>query len=156
MNGSQPACWGRNSQGQLGDGTLLGKLEPRIVQNSAWTGALRITAGVDQSCVVTLDHKVWCWGQSRAGMFSSTNAISISPVQLENTHGIGASLVTVGESHLCISTIRWSVMCSGDNQENQIPWASDVVVGELLEYRAMIVHVDHRIAGTIYGVRKMA
>ena len=151
LNGSQPACWGRNSQGQLGDGTLLGKLEPRIVQNSAWTGALRITAGDGQSCIVTLDHKVWCWGQSSAGMFSSTNSISTSPVQLENTHGIGASLVTVGESHLCISTIRWSVMCSGDNQENQIPWASDVVVSELLEYRAMMVHVDHRIAGTLYG-----
>ena len=48
-------------------------------------------------------------------------------------------------------------MCSGDNQENQIPWASDVVeVSELLEYRAMMVHVDHRIAGTLYGAPKMA
>ena len=151
LNGSQPACWGRNSQGQLGDGTLLGKLEPRIIVNSAWTGTSRIIAGEGQSCVISLDHEVWCWGQSSAGMFSSTNSILTSPVKVENTNSIGASLVVVGENHLCISTIRWSVMCSGDNQENQIPWNNASMVSELNEYRGMMIHVDRSIAGTIYG-----
>ena len=74
---------------------------------------------------------------------------------MENTNSIGASLVVVGENHLCISTIRWSVMCSGDNQENQIPWNNASMVSELNEYRGMMIHVDRSIAGTIYGAQKM-
>jgi len=151
LNGSQPACWGRNSQGQLGDGTLLGKLEPRIIQNSAWSGVSRITAGETQSCVITSNNQVWCWGESSSGMFSSSNSIITIPVQVNNRNSIGASLVVVGENHLCISTIRWSVMCTGDNQENQIPWDSNTVVTEFSEYLGLMAHVDRSIAGTIYG-----
>ena len=100
LNGSQPACWGRNSQGQLGDGTLLGKLEPRIIQNAAWSGVQRINAGERQTCIVSLEHQVWCWGQSSAGMFSLTNSIINAPVIVNNANSIGASLVVVGKSHL--------------------------------------------------------
>ena len=151
FNGSQPACWGRNAQGQLGDGTLLGKLEPRLISNTAWTGVSSITAGEEQTCAVTLVGEVWCWGQSRVGMFSQTTSIVTSPVQLDTQNSIGASSVAVGEQHICISTIRWTMMCTGDNQAGQIPWMNTSVVSEFVEYTGMLVHVDHAIAGTIYG-----
>ena len=151
MNGSQPACWGRNSQGQLGDGTLLGKLEPRIIQNAAWSGVQRINAGERQTCIVSLEHQVWCWGQSSAGMFSLTNSIINAPVIVNNANSIGASLVVVGENHICKTSIRWSLMCTGDNQINQIPWENSAIVNQFSEYRDVMTHIDHRIAGTIYG-----
>ncbi|RJU91782.1 MAG: hypothetical protein DWC08_05765, partial [Candidatus Poseidoniales archaeon] len=151
FNGSQPACWGRNAQGQLGDGTLLGKLEPRLISNTAWTGVSSITAGEEQTCAVTLAGEVWCWGQSRVGMFSQTTSIVTLPVQVETQNTIGASSVAVGEQHICISTTRWSMMCTGDNQAGQIPWMSSSVVSEFAEYTGMLVHVNNAFAGTIYG-----
>jgi len=151
FNGSQPACWGRNAQGQLGDGTLLGKLEPRLISNTAWSGVSSITAGEEQTCAVTLVGEVWCWGQSRVGMFSQTTSIVTSPVQVDTQNSIGASSVAVGEQHICISTIRWTMMCTGDNQAGQIPWMNTSVVSEFVEYTGMLVHVDHAFAGTIYG-----
>ncbi|MDA8838590.1 putative Ig domain-containing protein [Candidatus Poseidoniales archaeon] len=151
FNGSQPACWGRNAQGQLGDGTLLGKLEPRLISNTAWTGVSSITAGEEQTCAVTLVGEVWCWGQSRVGMFSQTTSIVTSPVQVDTQNSIGASSVAVGEQHICISTTRWSMMCTGDNQAGQIPWMSSSIVSEFAEYTGMLVHVNNAFAGTIYG-----
>lgn len=91
FNGSQPACWGRNAQGQLGDGTLLGKLEPRLISNTAWSGVSSITAGEEQTCAVTLVGEVWCWGQSRVGMFSQTTSIVTSPVQVDTQNSIVAA-----------------------------------------------------------------
>jgi len=151
LNGSQPACWGRNAQGQLGDGTLLGKIEPRIIQNSGWSGVSKISAGEQQSCLVTLQNEVWCWGQSSSGMFSSTNMVKTSPVEVENQFSIGASMVVIGDNHLCISTIRWSIMCTGDNQVGQIPWISATSTSELIEQSGILLHIDHAIAGTLYG-----
>ena len=103
LNGSKLACWGRNAVGQLGDGTLLGKLEPRLI--SVVGGVTSVTAGSEQTCAITVDDQVWCWGQSRTGMFSSGNTVYTSPVMVLNEYDIGASRVVIGEQHLCIMRI---------------------------------------------------
>jgi hypothetical protein len=84
-------------------------------------------------------------------MFSQTTSIVTSPVQVDTQNSIGASSVAVGDQHICISTTRWSVMCTGDNQAGQIPWMSSSIVSEFAEYTGILVHVNNAFAGTIYG-----
>jgi alpha-tubulin suppressor-like RCC1 family protein len=58
-------CWGNNTQGQLGDSTLVERLNPTAV---ATTLKFRsISAGYGHTCGNTLDGSVVCWGLNRAG-----------------------------------------------------------------------------------------
>lgn len=58
-------CWGRNSYGQLGDGTFQSRPDPAPV-----AGALRfrhIRAGGRSTCGITLNGSLYCWGSDFDG-----------------------------------------------------------------------------------------
>ncbi|HSA55511.1 MAG TPA: Ig-like domain-containing protein [Gemmatimonadaceae bacterium] len=58
-------CWGRNTLGQLGDGTTTSRSLPTAVQ-----GNLRfrtISAGQNLTCGVTIAGEGYCWGSSDRG-----------------------------------------------------------------------------------------
>lgn len=56
------ACWGKNDQGQIGDGTRDDSLEP--VAASGVSDAIAIAIDDLSSCVLRSDHSVACWGMS--------------------------------------------------------------------------------------------
>ena len=61
---SQIYCWGNNGVGQLGDGKIdNGRLwaEPILINDLQ---ALKITSGVNKSCALFEEDKVYCWGES--------------------------------------------------------------------------------------------
>ncbi len=101
LNGSQPACWGRNSQGQLGDGTVLGKITPRIVTATDLGTVTSVVAGPAQTCVLDSYHAVWCWGASGSSAFLNTSGISLVPIELARLNGMNERQVAVGQSHVC-------------------------------------------------------
>ncbi len=53
-------CWGRNSEGQLGDGTTIDRGEP--VDSFVRSGATRIAVGVQATCAIVGCGTVRCWG----------------------------------------------------------------------------------------------
>ena len=58
-------CWGDNSGGQLGDGTMTNRFAPVPV-----SGALRfrqVSAGYRSTCAVTTDNRAYCWGENERG-----------------------------------------------------------------------------------------
>lgn len=58
-------CWGANSGGQIGDGTIITRRAPTRVMElppARW-----IAAGDDQTCAVTDDRQLWCWGRGPVG-----------------------------------------------------------------------------------------
>src|SRR5438128_10932434 len=59
-------CWGRNANGQVGDGTTVQRLLPVVVKNSANTGPLTgvsvVYAGAPHSCARLRDAPAQCWG----------------------------------------------------------------------------------------------
>jgi len=66
LNGAQPQCWGANSGGQIGDGSLTNKGAPTAPANLGTVRA--ISAGESHTCAVLSDGKVSCWGYCSVGV----------------------------------------------------------------------------------------
>jgi hypothetical protein len=60
VGGGHVACWGGGDRGQLGDGTLASRGEPRLVEGLADVLALQL--GDDRSCAELRDGGFRCWG----------------------------------------------------------------------------------------------
>jgi alpha-tubulin suppressor-like RCC1 family protein len=76
-------CWGGNSGGQLGDGTLVSrsKAAPVLVAAGGMplAGALELLTGAMHNCVRNASNEVWCWGVNNNGQLgdgSRTNRSS--------------------------------------------------------------------------------
>src|SRR5579859_462516 len=58
-------CWGQNTTGQLGTGTIADSTVP--VQVTGLPPALDVAGGHDHTCAVDTGHQVWCWGANAFG-----------------------------------------------------------------------------------------
>lgn len=63
LEGGTVACWGRNSTGQLGNGTTYDSYEPVLVKGLS--GVTQVDAGQGFSCALRIDGSVWCWGSNK-------------------------------------------------------------------------------------------
>src|SRR5688572_4030143 len=58
-------CWGRNVEGQLGDGTNTNRTEPvRAADGMLFTA---ISAGDTHTCAITATNQAYCWGDNLHG-----------------------------------------------------------------------------------------
>jgi alpha-tubulin suppressor-like RCC1 family protein len=69
-------CWGINTQGQLGDDTVLNKDTP--VQSNIGTGrtAVQITCGDYHTCILLSDGTIWCTGMNNWGMLGDASKVN--------------------------------------------------------------------------------
>ncbi len=80
-------AWGRNSDGQLGDGTTVSKNTP--TQVSGLSDIIAIGGGEYHSLAVKNDGTVWAWGRNNNGQLGDgTTTNSNVPVQVSGLTGI--------------------------------------------------------------------
>src|SRR5439155_189646 len=116
-------CWGRNADGQLGDGTVAdpatgppGSSTP--VQVSGITGAAAVIAGGYHTCALFTDGTAQCWGRNDDGQLGDgTITRSSTPVQAVGIND--AVAVNAGILHTCAllsnSTVKcWGAVAPGD------------------------------------------
>jgi alpha-tubulin suppressor-like RCC1 family protein len=65
-------CWGRNTSGNLGDGTTTARLTPVLVQNGQSPGTFKTIGPIaktnnDTTCGIGTDDKGYCWGDCDYG-----------------------------------------------------------------------------------------
>ncbi len=75
-------CWGRNNDGQLGDGTRGSWSSPVVVAGVANVNAL--AAGHQHTCAVTTERTAYCWGSDTSGQLgTATLASSFVPISVD-------------------------------------------------------------------------
>jgi len=79
IDGGTVQCWGRNSAGELGDGTTVSRGQP--VSVIGVSNATRVATGSHFTCAIVGAGNVSCWGSNLLGQLgNSTNIDSFVPV----------------------------------------------------------------------------
>ncbi|WP_240416491.1 cadherin-like beta sandwich domain-containing protein [Paenibacillus periandrae] len=110
-------AWGRNNNGQLGNGTTSNSSVP--MQVPSLTGIIRIVAGYNFNLALKNDGTVWAWGDNSFGQLGDGTKIQRnSPIQissLTNVVDIGA-----GAYHSLAVQPDGSLFSWGDNSHGQL------------------------------------
>jgi alpha-tubulin suppressor-like RCC1 family protein len=120
------ACWGDNVHGQVGDGTFMTALAPRVV--ALGEAAVELAAGSVHMCARTASGRVYCWGGNAAGQLGDGTRMDRGAPTLVPLPG-AATMVTAGgamttggpvdaTAHSC-ALVDGRVYCWGDNSAGQ-------------------------------------
>jgi alpha-tubulin suppressor-like RCC1 family protein len=126
------ACWGRNENGELGNGTTTTSSFPVHTLNI--TTATQVSAGEYHSCALLADGTAQCWGAAAYGQIGDgTTADTSTPVTVIGPGGFGtlAGLANISAGggditetndyeHTCALTTDGTVICWGQNNYGQL------------------------------------
>jgi alpha-tubulin suppressor-like RCC1 family protein len=112
-------CWGNNSFGQLGDGSVGFASNGPVAVTGLASGVSAVGAGYTSTCGV-ISGAARCWGDNFYGQLgNSTNTTSSTQVQV-STLSTGVTGVSVGRSHACAVSTTAGAKCWGRNTDGQL------------------------------------
>jgi len=117
-------CWGRNEDGQLGDGTTIRKLKPVTVLGGhdfrqVAVGSAHGGSWVGHSCGLTTDNLAYCWGDNRSGDLGDLTVVNRS-VPVPVVGNLVFRNLSVGGVHTCGVLVSHVAVCWGSNGNFQL------------------------------------
>jgi alpha-tubulin suppressor-like RCC1 family protein len=112
-------CFGRNIEGQLGNGTFVNATANAAV-DTGLTGVKQIIAGAYHTCALTSTNTVKCWGLNSLGQLGNGTGGASSNVPTDVTGLTGIKVIAAGASHACAITATDTVKCWGSNAGGQL------------------------------------
>ncbi len=114
-------CWGRNAEGELGNGTTTGRTTPVDVIGLT-SGASAVSGGFNNTCALTTFGGVKCWGYNGSGQLGNGTTFDSSALTPVDVFGLtsGATAVGVGETSACALTSSSGVKCWGGNANGRL------------------------------------
>ena len=112
-------CWGRNAEGELGDGTTASRPLPGDVAGLT-SGVSAVSAGNLHTCALMSDRTVRCWGSNAQGEIGNNGVGTVvsTPTTVQSLTGIAS--ISVGGGHACAVTTAGALKCWGRNSEGQL------------------------------------
>lgn len=120
-------CWGRNVNGELGDGTLTSRHQPRAVVGVE--DAVQVAVGNQVVCATTRVGQVWCWGSRQFAVLGDGRHVVApedegyqQPLPVLVPGLTEVEEVAVGIVLACALRRDQSVWCWGKNDFYALPW----------------------------------
>ncbi len=116
----QGFCWGDNSWGQLGEGTLLAPDRPTPAPVAGGLSFAMISVGNRHSCGVTTTGEAYCWGFGSDGQLGNGSSQQLQAAPVPVAGGLRFTLISAGGSHTCGLAGDGRTYCWGDNFWGQL------------------------------------
>jgi alpha-tubulin suppressor-like RCC1 family protein len=158
LAGLRAYCWGRNTEGELGDGTTIDRSSPVLVEEPPGVSFLAVTAGGFHTCGVTTvaGDAPYCWGDNDFGQVGDGTTTSRPSPELV-AGGLSFAAVTAGALHTCGVTAPGAASCWGRNLDGQLgdgtttPRLTPVLVAGGLSFAAVTPGGLHTCGVTAAG-----
>ena len=111
-------CWGRNSYGQIGNGTASQVSEPPT-QVGAKPDWVKVTGGGASTCAIRTSRALYCWGLNHRGQIGDeTRTVRAVPTPVPGKSRWRS--VSMGFFHTCAINVNDTLRCWGDNSAGQL------------------------------------
>ncbi|GLD59059.1 alsin-like isoform X3 [Lates japonicus] len=91
--------WGRGSEGQLGHGDQLARLQPLCIKSLTGEEVIKVAAGSHHSLALSAQCQVFSWGSNMCGQLGHVNSPVTVPQQAKLSEGLRVWDVSAGQSH---------------------------------------------------------
>ncbi len=143
-------CWGANTNGQLGNGSVVASAAPVVV--TGLTDAVTVTAGYNHACAIRANRSVVCWGRNDVGQVGDGTVVQrLTPVAVTGLANV--QQLRAGENYTCAVLADGGVRCWGGNAYGQLGTGimtamqtSPVAVAGLPASRHVTVYQHHGCA----------
>ena len=114
-------CWGRNTDGQLGNNSTTNSLTPVAVQMPAGVSSQSIAASNVHTCALTTTGKAYCWGMNQYGQLGNNSTTNSSipvtaPVKTMNNTTVPPGNMKLRAQYAKKTAASCSAVPSGDWQ----------------------------------------
>lgn len=111
-------CWGSNTNGQLGNNTVVGTSSTPVIVNGLGSNIVQIVAGNRHMCALTAADSVYCWGSNSRGQLGVPDTTgTLIPREIESFF---ATSLSAGNFHTCAIDRNGGAYCWGDNAFGQL------------------------------------
>jgi len=124
---SNAYCWGRNTNGQLGNGSYNSSLTPVAVSTSGNLSGKtikHISAGSGHTCAIASNNQAYCWGYNVFGELGNSSTTSSSaPVAVSTSGDLSGKTIKIissGQNHTCAVASDNNAYCWGANVYGQL------------------------------------
>ncbi len=119
LSNGEVHCWGANNHGQLGTTSRGNETTPARAILPADAVPVVLEAGGDNTCIITTNGGLYCWGANGGGQLGVSPGID-QPTATGIRLGRKAAGVAIMEGAICALLRDGTVECLGDNARGQL------------------------------------